>query len=358
MEVTESGFFRLWAESTWVMLVDSSLLFLIGLALAGLIWLVMNRASTSRFMADRGLIGVLKAALIGIPLPLCSCSVLPVASQLRKSGASRGGVVAFLISTPESGVDSIMLTYSLTDPILTVARPVAAFLAAFAAGAGEIFLRDKSGTIPQADAGDRCCSDCGSAVPDAESRPSLIGRLWSGIRYAYTDLLDDLAPYLLSGFVLAGLVGALIGTDLVNLPESIRTGWLGYVGAIVIGVPLYVCATSSTPLAAVMLASGFSPGAVLAFLLVGPATNLASLAVVGRIIGVWATVRYLVVIVLVAIGSGIVVDQIYSALGMSARYTSGNIAHSDSWLGVVSALFLAFFILYYTAKKIIHRFHK
>lgn len=358
MTPIDSGFYRLWAESTWEMLVDSSLLFLIGLALAGLIWLVMNRESVGRYLADRGIGGVFKASLIGIPLPLCSCSVLPVASQLRKSGASRGGVVAFLISTPESGVDSIMLTYSLTDPILTVARPISAFLAAFVAGAGEIMLRKPASALPKLDLATSCCSDCSGASVANQQHSSLPARIWSGIKYAYTDLLADLAPYLLSGFLLAGLVGALLGTDLVNLPETIRTGWLGYAGAIFIGLPLYVCATSSTPLAAVMLAAGFSPGAVLVFLLVGPATNLASLVVIGRIIGAWATVRYLLAIIAVAVISGLVVDRVYAALDMSARYASGTGAHGDSWLGILSAIVLAVFILYYSGLKVLRRLRK
>jgi uncharacterized membrane protein YraQ (UPF0718 family) len=182
-------------------------------------------------------------------------------------------------------------------------------------------------------------------------------RIRNGLKYAFTDLLEDLAPYLLVGFALAGLVGAILGSEMVILPESVRTGWIGYAGAIIIGLPMYVCATSSTPLAAVLLAAGFSPGAILVFLLVGPATNIASLVVVKKIIGGWATVRYLAAIVLVAVVSGIAVDRIYRLLDMTAQYQAGGGAeHGASWLSVACAVLLSVLIVFYAGRKLIGKF--
>ena len=340
-----------WAESIWLMLVDSAFLFMVGLVLAGLIWLFMDEKFVAKYIRDGGLRSVFNAAVIGIPLPLCSCSVLPVATQLRKGGASKGGVVSFLVATPESGADSILLTYSLTDPIMTVARPVVAFVAAMAAGTAEILLpsKNESKPVPELESCESGC-DCETPIPTNKERQAWLGRLWKGVHYAFTDLLEDLAPYLLAGFVLAGLVGAFLDTSGITLSETVRHGWIGYAGAILIGLPMYICASASTPMAAVLLAAGFSPGAILVFLLVGPATNIASLVVVKRIIGFASTIRYLIAIVLTAILGGLATDYVYEFLQYTPNYDSA--AHGDQagWLALGSAMLLSLFILYFVSQ--------
>ena len=349
-------FFQKWAEATWLMLVDSAFLFIIGLVLAGLLWLVMNEKNISRLVSGGGVKGVFKAALLGIPLPLCSCSVLPVASQFRRAGADKPSVMSFLISTPESGVDSIALTYTLTDPVLTVARPVTAFLTAFSAGIAETFFKDKHEIIPTVTNG--CGDDCGctcSNTNENAGKKNFVIRILSSIKYAFTDLLGDLAPYLFLGFVLAGLVGALIGDNLVNIPEVYRTGWVGYAGAVVIGLPLYICASSSTPLAAALLAAGFTPGAILVFLMVGPATNIAALVVFKKILGFWSTVRYLTAIVVVSIICGVLTDRVYSLMNISAEYHSRAAEHGAGLVHVIAALVLVFFILFYSYKWLLKK---
>ena len=188
----------IWGAATWEMLLESALLLLIGLGLAGLLRLVLSEGKLNRFLTGDGAASVFKAALLGIPLPLCSCSVLPVAHQLRQSGVSKGGTVAFLISTPESGVDSMILTYTLMDPIMTIARPITAFLTALTAGLIENQI-DPGVTTPNSNPDSSllettCCS-CDSDEPKPTS--SLPRRIWAALRYAYTDLLDDLAVYLL-----------------------------------------------------------------------------------------------------------------------------------------------------------------
>jgi len=337
------------------MLVDSAFLFIIGLLLAGLLRLVMNEKNIARHISEPGIKGVFKAALIGIPLPLCSCSVLPVARQLKEGGASRSSVMSFLIATPESGVDSIMLTYTLTDPILTVTRPVAAFLTAFTAGISETFF-DKKKVLPTVSVECGCDNDCAcTSTSQMEVNGSIFSKIYSGIKYAFAVMLDDLAPYLFFGFILAGLIGAILGTDLVALPEVLRTGWLGYLGAVIIGLPLYVCATSSTPLAAVLLGSGFSPGAVLIFLMVGPATNIASLVVLKKILGVAATFRYLAAIVIVSVICGLAVDKVYNIFDVTAGYQTAATASGPGILSIVSAIVLSLFILYYSVKHLLKK---
>lgn len=350
MAETASGFLIAWSGSIWAMLLDSAPFFLAGLILAGLIWRFVNERNLSRIIGRDGIKSVMRAALVGVPLPLCSCSVLPVATQLRRSGAGKAATVSFLVSTPESGADSILLTYSLTDPILTVARPVAAFLTAIAAGYAEILAPGTPRSVPPpvSDAATSDC-ECGRSVEALDKKDSgVVASFRAVIRYALSDLLRDLAPYLFIGFVLAGLVGAFFGPETESLPSIVTSGWVGYIGAIVIGLPLYVCATSSTPLAAVLLAAGVSPGAILVFLLVGPATNIASMVVVKRIIGFWATVRYVVVVVTVAVLSGVVLDYVYSAVKVAVRYRAGLESAHSSVLYQLSAIVLTALILYYS----------
>ena len=348
-------FLFIWAESIWLMLVDSAFLFMVGLALAGLIWLFINEQSVGKHVRDSGFMSVFKAAVIGIPLPLCSCSVLPVAAQLRKSGASKEGVVSFLVATPESGADSILLTYSLTDPVLTVARPVVAFVAAMAAGSVEVLFPSNDEPESEVPELQTCDSGCGCGTDANNSNQAWYSRAWEGIYYAFTDLLKDLATYLFIGFVLAGLIGAIFVTSGISPSDTVLHGWIGYVGAIVIGLPMYICASSSTPLAAVLLAAGFSPGAILIFLLVGPATNAASLVVVKRIIGFVSTLRYLLVIVIVAVLGGLATDYVYELLQYAPDYDSTAHGEQIGWLALGSAGFLGILILYYTVQDVYKR---
>lgn len=341
------------------MLADSAPYFLFGVALAGILWLVLNESTVKKLAGGSPVGSVFKAALIGLPLPLCSCSVLPVATQLRRSGFARGGTMAFLVSTPESGVDSILLTYALTDPLLTVARPVAAYASAVAVGLTEAIGFEKKESkltlqqFPQAACSDDCCCHAEVALSKKQSIPR---RIWSGLKYAVTDLIADLAPYMLTGFLLAGLIEAILRSSGMMLPELVTSGWIAYAWAVVIGVPLYVCATSSTPLAAVLLGAGFSPGAILVFLLVGPATNVASLVVLRKVLGGWAVVRFVGVLVVVAIGFGILTDHAYQWFNMQANYTRAGAHHEElTVISVPAAFLLAGLILYYSAKRAYRR---
>ncbi|PWB75883.1 hypothetical protein C3F09_01865 [candidate division GN15 bacterium] len=344
-----------WAGSTWGILLDSAFLFLVGLTLAGLVSIILNAETVRRIGRGSAVSTVVKASLIGLPLPLCSCSVLPVAAQLRKSGVSKGGVMAFLVSTPESGVDSILLTYALTDPVLTVARPVSAYLTAMTAGLVESIGFSKQPVLPTVEATACCDDECCCAKSPKPAKRSFVTRVLIGIKYAFTDMLADLAPYLLIGFLLAGLVAALVGLEGTRIPGAV-SGWAGYAWGIGIGVPLYVCATSSTPLAAVLLGAGFSPGAILVFLLVGPATNVAGIVVMRRILGGWSTVRFLISVVVTAVLCGLALDGVYRWTGVTPSYHAGE-SHGEgaTAVAVVSAVGLSALILYYCARKLLRR---
>lgn len=335
------------------MFLDSAFLLSVGLILAGVLHLFLNEKNLKRFLVGKKDAIVFKAALFGIPLPLCSCSVLPMAHQLRKSGLSPGGTASFLISTPETGVDSIFLTYSLTDPLLTIARPVAAFLTALTSGL--LINRVDDPALPITEE-TPACSDCSCEADNpGKNNTGFINKLISIFDYSCNSVLKDLAPYLFWGYLLAGIVAVIMGDNSSWIPETLRNGWGGYLGAIVIGLPMYICATSSTPLAAVLLASGFSPGAILVFLLVGPATNLASLAVVSKILNRISFVLYLSTIVVVSVFCGIITDYLYDLFHMTTKYQSGTQLHAYGIISHIFAWVLIFGILYYYIAKVIKR---
>jgi len=345
--------------SSWQMIVASAAALTAGLTLAGLLSVFFNEKTLKKFLGKGKFRDVFYATMIGIPLPLCSCSVLPVAQMLRKSGVRKGATVSFLVSTPETGADSIVLTYTLLGPFMAVIRPVAAFITAMTAGIVESFYDTNKAaeavSNEEAAAGCSCCHSTAES-DETDTRPIYV-KFIEGIKYAYTTLLADLSPYLLLGFLLSGIVVTFMGTDMSILPLWLREGWGGYFGAILLGLPLYICATSSTPLAAAFLVLGFSPGAVLVFLLVGPATNIASLVVVTRIIGGWSVVRYLLIIVGVSVFCGMFTDWLGQFIVVSTSEAAHqHLTEGGGWYSLVTAIGLTSLAGYYTLRSFLRKF--
>lgn len=347
--------------SSWQMIIASAAALTAGLTLAGLLSVFFNEKTLKKYLGKGKFRDVFYATMIGIPLPLCSCSVLPVAQLLRKSGVRKGATVSFLVSTPETGADSIVLTYTLLGPFMAIIRPVAAFITAMTAGIVESFYdTSKVSTESQVEETASSCGCCHSNDESGETdtRPFYV-KIIEGIKYAYTTLLADLSPYLLLGFLLSGIVVTFMGTDMSILPVWLREGWGSYLGAIVLGLPLYICATSSTPLAAAFLVLGFSPGAVLVFLLVGPATNIASLVVVTRILGGWSVARYLLIVVGVSVLCGISTDWFGQFIAVSsAEIAHQHLAEGANWYSLAAAIGLTSLALYYTLRSFLSRFKR
>jgi len=267
--------------------------------------------------------------------------VLPAAVSLRKQGASRGATTAFLISTPESGVDSISITYALLDPIMTVARPVVAFVTAFVAGLSEnlfSYHKEEREIMPDL----RCpvdgCCDGVNCDPRKHSRHhTFFEKLRAGFGYAFKDLWNDMATWFLFGLLLAGIITVLIPDDIFS--QYLGSGLPAMLLMLAVGIPLYICATASTPIAAALILKGVSPGAALVFLLAGPATNLASLTVLLGTLGKRATVIYLSSIAVCSVIFGLVVDQIYGSWGFSAQAIVGQASEVvPPWLQWAGAL--------------------
>lgn len=312
-------------EASWSLLLDSSVYMLLGILVAGLLKIFLNPETVAKHLGFGRFSSVIKAAILGVPLPLCSCGVLPAAVSLKKQGANRGATTAFLISTPESGVDSIAISYALLDPIMTVIRPVAAFITAMAAGFIENIVDwpEPLAPIPSNisyPVNNQCGKDPRS-VPDIPADNSKWSRIIDGLRYALVDVWGDIAVWFFAGLAIAGLI-------LVVIPDELMTRWLdgGFSSMLimlVIGIPLYICATASTPVAAALILKGVSPGTALVFLLVGPATNITSLSVLIGILGKKGTVRYLLILSSCAVLFGLAVDQLYAIAGISPQAIIG-----------------------------------
>jgi uncharacterized membrane protein YraQ (UPF0718 family)/copper chaperone CopZ len=311
----------------WHILSEMAPYLLLGFFVAGVLSVLISAQTVERHLGGRGGWPVVKATVFGIPLPLCSCGVIPVAASLRRHGASRGATTAFLLSAPQTGVDSIMVTFSLLGPVFAVFRPLAAFVTGLFGGSLVSLLEgNEAAREPAPVCTNECCS------------PGTAGsRLARIFRYGFVSLPRDIGKALLVGLILAGLISALI-------PDDYLSGVLGAgIGAMalmmLLGIPVYVCATASVPVAAALIAKGVSPGAALVFLLTGPATNAAAITTIWKIMGRRTAITYLLTVATTALASGLFLDYIFRFQGATiAAVTPGVL---PGYLKTVSAVVLA-----------------
>jgi uncharacterized membrane protein YraQ (UPF0718 family) len=286
------------ATETWRIALEMAPYIVLGLIAAVLIYAVFPKDRIQRWMGKRGIGSIVKGALAGIPLPLCSCGVVPVAMTLKRNGASDGATVSFLVSEPETGPDSIAVTWALINPLMTVVRPVAALITAMASGlAVEKFAPGQT-------------SEANGTYGTNGTYASWGERLRQSFLYVMHDFLPDIANWLVIGIVISGVLAVLIPANWFENLGSFTQMVMG----VVVGIPLYICASASTPIAAVFLAKGMSPGAALVFLLVGPATNAASFLVIMRELGVRTSVVYLIGMIVTAVALGLIVDATMGSL--------------------------------------------
>jgi len=363
--------------ASWHVLEESAPYVLLGFFVAGLLKAFVPDAFMARHLGGRSFGSVVKAAVIGVPLPLCSCGVLPAALGLRRQGASKGATTAFMISTPETGVDSMAVTYALIDPIMTVVRPVAATVTAVTAGVlvnlfpgredraadpvrpvaraaasgvpeGVIDPAGRPLDLPHAPpSADQCgCHGC-------EAKPGRIGigaRFVLGMRHAFGEMLADIGKWLMVGIVVAGTIAVAVPDDVLS--EYVGTGLASYLIMLVVALPLYVCATASTPIAASLLLKGLSPGAALVFLLAGPATNGATITVMLKTMGRRAAMLYVAAIVGCSLALAWLVDRLYIALGLDIRAVVVKVDETlPEWVGLASAMALLLLV----GRSLLHR---
>jgi len=322
----------------WHVFNEASIYILFGLFLAGLIHAFIKKDKIARHLGKNNFQSVLKAALIGIPLPLCSCGVIPTAMGLRKSGASKGSTLSFLISTPESGIDSLALSFALLDPIMAIFRPIAAFFTAITAGVSEnIFGLDKDKHVKESE---QSCSSCpDDEVINDEHHHSFKQKFQSGMKFAFWDLLGDIGKWFAIGITIAGVISFFVPDSLIS--NYLSSGWQAMFLMLLMGIPMYVCASASTPIAAALILKGMSPGVALVFLLVGPATNTATILVIGKALGKRSAIIYVLSIAICAVLLGLLLNQIYFMASIDIQTTLGKagevIPHS---LKIVSSVIL------------------
>ena len=322
--------------------VESAPWLILGLLIAGFMKWLVPMEMLNKQLGKNNITSVIKAAFIGAPLPLCSCGVIPAAIGLRRSGASKSSSVSFLVATPETGVDSVTVSYALLGPFMAVVRPVAAIFSAVYAGLMVMFItRKESDPIKQEPAPKSCCSSNAQASNSAikEHSVSLIQRIGHSLTFASGRLLIDITRWLLIGLLLAAAIRTWVPMDfLVKWGD----GFAAMLVMALIGIPMYICATASTPIAAGFLAAGVSPGAILVFMLAGPATNLSTMGMIRQEMGNKVLVAYLVSILSASIGIGYLANwaianfgfEVYSAVAQSHEM-------SDSIMHQTSAILLA-----------------
>jgi len=289
------------AADFWRFLGEMSPYLLLGFAVAGGLSVVLSAAWVSRHLGGGGPGPVLKASAMGVPLPLCSCGVIPVAASLRRKGASRAATTAFLISTPQTGVDSILVTFSLLGWVFAIFRPILALVSGLVGGAVVGVVGGSSPIEEKTDVGK------GSAAEAGPSPPRGCARAVEALRHGFVDLPRDLGKALLLGLAASALITALVPDDLLS--GALGTGFSGMLVMMAVAIPLYVCATASVPVAAALMLKGASPGAALVFLMTGPATNAATIATIWKLLGRRTAVGYLATMVVCALAGGLLLDQ-------------------------------------------------
>ena len=294
----------------WNTLCEMAPYLLFGFFAAGLLSVLVSAELVRRHLGGHGFWPVFKAALFGVPLPLCSCSVIPVTASLRKHGASRGAATAFLISTPQTGVDSIFVTLGLLGPVFAIFRPVAALVSGLFGGAVVDVLE------PHGEADDQPVEECEDACCADDGR----GKLAKVFSYGFIDLPRDIGVALVIGIAVAGIISAALPNDFF---VGVGTGMLAILVMMLLGIPVYVCATASIPVAAALMMKGVSPGAALAFLMTGPATNAAGIATVWKIMGRRTATVYLATVALTAFASGVILDYIFELAAPAAQKGMG-----------------------------------
>lgn len=326
------------AWETWIIVREVSFFLLFGFGVAGVLAVLVPSRLFMRFLGTGRIKSVLWASVIGIPVPLCSCGVLPTSLGLSKQGATKGATVSFLIATPETGIDSIAMSYALMDPIITIFRPIAGIVTAIAAGLATNrwgTKRARPAAAPGgAEVGTPGPSDAGAAHPEAHlhhdeadvaAAPG--GRLLRArqvLAYGFRELLDETAHWLVLGIVLSAVVAVLLPPSLIE--RYLGGGLATMVAMFLLGIPIYTCASASTPIAAALVLKGLSPGAALVFLLSGPATNLGAVVVLLKFLGRRVMLIYLTAVAVLSVLAGFALDWIYRWWQVNPAATYGRAA--------------------------------
>jgi uncharacterized membrane protein YraQ (UPF0718 family)/copper chaperone CopZ len=331
--------------ATWDIFLQMSPYLLLGFLFAGILNVVISKRRISKHLGKPGLWSSVKASLLGVPLPLCSCGVIPTGISFHKNGASKGATNSFLISTPQTGLDSILMTFSMLNIYWAIFRPIVAFVTGVLGGfATDKLVKENQAAHIETEIG-----------PEFEKKKSVVIRIFN---YAFIDFLGDISRQLLLGILLAVLITIFVPTTLFT--EYLTYPFLNMLIILVASIPLYICATGSVPIAAALLLAGVSPGAVLVFLMAGPATNAATITVLWKSIGKKASLVYLGSIVFGALLFGVLIDYVFEAQIFTTGITAANHVHGEGmeWLAIICSIILIGLIGFVELKKLIPHTYK
>ena len=324
---------------------------LLGFLLAGLMHAFIPRRLYTHYLADNSWRSVVYAALIGVPLPLCSCGVIPTAMSMRKEGASKGATVSFLIATPQTGVDSIFATYSLLGLPFAVIRPIVAFVTALVGGQLiNTFDKEKAeiSSVSTADTDSLACQkDCCCGTERTVEKASFADKLVEALRYGFIEMMGDIGKWLVIGLIIAGLITVFIPQEF--FATFADNSLMSILLVLCISIPMYVCATGSIPIAVALMMKGLTPGAALVLLMAGPAANAASIIIINKVLGRKTLLLYLASITVGAIVFALGIDYLlpreWFTSTLKAIHTSC-CNDTMSWFNIGCTIVLALLLLY------------
>lgn len=306
---------------------------LLGFLFAGLLHVLVPHKFYQKYLSQNNFRSVILASLFGIPLPLCSCGVIPTAMSLRKEGGSKAATTAFLCATPQTGIDSILATFSVFGLAFALIRPIAALLSAVVIGILICIIERKN------DNQDNTISSMKSGKSE-EKQEKFYKKMLRALRYGFVEMIQDIGGHMISGLVIAALISvALPESWLISLADR---PLLEMLAVLLFAIPMYVCATGSIPIAAALMLKGLTPGAALVFLMAGPAVNFASLLVVNKALGKKVTGIFLIGIIVCALIFGLSIDYLMPSEWFSA--ISSETCHHEE-IGFWQWICLAAFIL-------------
>ena len=324
---------------------------IIGLLFVAILNLLVSKDLIVKHVGKNNFASVFKASLFGVPLPLCSCGVIPSTVYLANNGASRGSVISFLISTPQTGIDSIIATYGMMGWVFAIFRPIAALIMGITGGTlFRFFNKSENKEIKT-----------NFARPAEIKNDRLPNKIKKTLNYSFVDFLDGISGHFMFGVIIAGLITFFIPDNFFE-GTAFNNGILGMLAMILIGIPMYICSTSSIPIAVSLMLKGFSPGVAFVFLAVGPATNAASLAIIMNALGKKTAFYYLGVISTLSIAFGYLLDYLISIsnidiIPMLSHGGHGAMFSYDVKI-ILGIIFLAMILLSFYRKYISHRIYK
>ncbi len=330
----------------------------LGILIAGVLHVLLSKDFVAKQIGHNNVSSVFKSAIFGVPLPLCSCGVVPTAVYLKNSGASKSAVMSFLISTPQTGVDSIAATWGMLGPLFAFFRAVTALITGMLGGIANFMLDRLSGKKDGEEAAHISEEELheghhhGPKIEMDTIEDKRYAGFWGKFRkmfdYAFFELLDDIAVNFIVGLAISAVISIVIPDDFFA-GSFLSRPLISMVFMVIIGIPMYICSTASIPIAVAMIAKGFSPGAAYVFLVAGPATNAASLAIITKALGRKTSVRYIITIMISSLLFGFVMNFIYTKLSLSpfggaeTHFNNGHVEHG--WFSIAVSIFFLIMLI-------------